>query len=41
MKPWLWMMLVGAAPLFALAQTEGEPAKRRLLIAFSSYRDRP
>ena len=38
MTRWVLMMLVGLAPLALLAQ---QPGPRRLLIAFSSYRDRP
>src|SRR2546427_2457644 len=41
MMRWLLLLIAGACPLFALAHVEQEPAKRKLLIAFSSYRDRP
>jgi hypothetical protein len=34
-------MLLGAAPLLALAQQPAGDPPKRLLIAFSSYRDRP
>jgi Tol biopolymer transport system component len=41
MTRWLFLIFVGAAPLFALAQQPSDQPPKRLLIAFSSYRDRP
>lgn len=42
MARWLLVVIFGAAPLLLLAQQAGEQtAPRRLLIAYSSYKDRP
>jgi Tol biopolymer transport system component len=41
MKLWFLSLLAGIAPLFALAQQPAADPPKRLLIAFSSYRDRP
>ncbi len=41
MSRFLVVLLVGAAPLLALTTHSQETAPKRLLIAFSSYRDRP
>jgi len=40
MTSWLFVMLFGWVPLLAVAQPAADPPKR-LLITFSSYRDRP
>jgi Tol biopolymer transport system component len=41
MKRWLFLMLFGAISPFGIAQQPGDAPPKRLLIAFSSYRDRP
>jgi Tol biopolymer transport system component len=40
-KRFVLVFLLGSAPLFALAQQPTGSSSKRLLIAFSSYRDRP
>ncbi len=41
MNRWLLLLLIGCAPFFVLAQQPQEGSPNRLLIALSSYRDRP
>jgi Tol biopolymer transport system component len=41
MTRWLLLLSIGAAPLFLLAQQPAADPPKRILIAFSSYRDRP
>jgi Tol biopolymer transport system component len=41
MTRWLILMLLGCVPLVVLAQQPQDAQPKRLLIAFSSYRDRP
>lgn len=41
MTRWYFLMLLGSAPLLFAALQPAEPTPKRLLIAFSSYRDRP
>ncbi|MBI3822798.1 MAG: PD40 domain-containing protein, partial [Planctomycetes bacterium] len=41
MTRWLFLILLGTAPLVILAQQPAGDPPRRLLIAFSSYKDRP
>ncbi len=41
MTRWLVVMVIGTAPLLALAHQPATDPPKRLLIAFSSYRDRP
>jgi Tol biopolymer transport system component len=41
MQRWLLIVVIAAAPILLFAATAGDDAPRRLLIAFSSYRDRP